>query len=99
MEHAPNSKYGKEWEDNGVHCLLAMTWAMHTKRWSQARRGIYGTSLASGKGVLFLEGCRMGYGSSEEKMLRDGMGMGHVHEALKALKALSARTGGCGQGT
>ena len=40
----------------------------------------------------------MGYGGSEEKMLRDRAGMGHVHEALKALKALSARTGGCGQG-
>jgi len=45
----------------------------------------------------FLKGARMGYGGSEEKMLRGRAGMGQ--EALKALKALSARTANCGQGT
>ena len=46
-----------------------------------------------------LKGARMGYSGSEEKMLRERMGMGHVHEALKALKAVIAWTGDCGQGT
>ena len=36
----------------------------------------------------------MGYGGSEEKMLRDRVGM-----EQEALKALSARTGDCGQET
>ena len=42
----------------------------------------------------FLKGARMGYGASEEKMLRDRAGMGQ--EALTALNALSVRTGDCG---
>ena len=42
----------------------------------------------------YLKGAQMGYGGSEEKMLRDRAGM-----EQEALKAPSIPTGNCGQGT
>jgi len=80
-------------EGEGAHRLTAMIWAMQRKRWRQARRGIYGTLLALVRVFYFLKGARMGYGS-EDGMLRDRAGM-----EQEALKALSVRTGDCGQGT
>jgi len=78
---------------------------MQRKRWRQARRGIYGTLLASGKGVLFLEGCKDGIwwlgGGNAARADGNGTGgveayMGHRLRRIRAFYFLKGARMGYG---